>query len=60
MVYVLDQDGYPLMPTERHGKVRRMLKHGEAKVMKKKKENLNEYVLKKENGKLVYGRPSKG
>jgi hypothetical protein len=26
MVYVLDKDGNPLMPTERHGKVRRMLK----------------------------------
>lgn len=35
MVYVLDQDGYPLMPTERHGKVRRMLKHGEAKIVKR-------------------------
>ena len=26
MVYVLDIDGKPLMPTERHGKVRRLLK----------------------------------
>jgi len=34
MVYVLDQEGKPLMPTERHGKVRRMLKEGSAKVVK--------------------------
>ena len=30
MVYVLDINGKPLMPTERHGKVRHMLKRGEA------------------------------
>lgn len=35
MVYVLDITGSPLMPTERHGKVRRMLKDGKAKVVKK-------------------------
>lgn len=35
MVYVLDKDGHPLMPTNRHGKVRRMLKSGQAKVVKK-------------------------
>ena len=34
MVYVLDKDGKPLMPTERHGKVRHMLKDGRAKVVK--------------------------
>ncbi len=34
MVYVLTKDGKPLMPTERHGKVRRMLKEGKAKVVK--------------------------
>lgn len=28
MVYVLDIDGKPLMPTERHGKVRRLLRDG--------------------------------
>ena len=33
MVYVLNKDGHPLMPTERHGKVRRMLRNGEAKVI---------------------------
>ena len=32
VVYVLNKDGHPLMPTERHGKVRRMLRNGEAKV----------------------------
>ena len=35
MVYVLNNDGQPLMPTERHGKVRRLLKSGKAKVVKK-------------------------
>lgn len=35
MLYVLDKDGHPLMPTNRHGKVRRMLKSGQAKVVKK-------------------------
>ncbi|MDA8337079.1 MAG: RNA-guided endonuclease IscB [Peptococcaceae bacterium] len=34
MVYVLDKDGNPLMPTERHGKVRRMLKDGRAVVVR--------------------------
>ena len=33
MVYVLNQKGKPLMPTTRHGKVRRMLKEGKAKVI---------------------------
>lgn len=32
-VYVLDMNGKPLMPTCRFGKVRRMLKSGEAKVV---------------------------
>ena len=35
MVYVLNKDGEPLMPTERHGKVRRMLKEGKAKVVRR-------------------------
>ena len=35
MVYVLDINGQPLMPTERYGKVRRMLKSGKAKVVKR-------------------------
>lgn len=33
MVYVLNIDGRPLMPTNRHGKVRRLLKSGQAKVI---------------------------
>lgn len=33
MVYVISSDGHPLMPTNRHGKVRRMLKSGLAKVV---------------------------
>ena len=35
MVYVLGQDGHQLMPTCRHGKVKRMLKSRMAKVVKK-------------------------
>lgn len=35
MVYVLDKNGKPLMPTERHGKVRRLLKEHKAIVVKK-------------------------
>ena len=35
MVYVLDKNGHPLMPTNRHGKVRRMLKSGNAKVIRR-------------------------
>ena len=35
MVYVLNKDGQPLMPTKRHGKVRRLLKSGKAKVIKR-------------------------
>ena len=35
MVYALDQNGQPLMPTERYGKVRRLLKTGNAKVVKR-------------------------
>ncbi|MDR1539144.1 MAG: RRXRR domain-containing protein, partial [Clostridiales bacterium] len=34
MVYVLSKNGKPLMPTKRHGKVRRLLKDGMAKVAK--------------------------
>lgn len=33
MVYVINSDGHPLMPTTRHGKIRRMLKSGLAKVV---------------------------
>lgn len=32
MVYVLNKDGKPLMPTTRHGKVRRLLHDGKAKI----------------------------
>lgn len=35
MVYVLNIDKQPLMPTQRHGKVRRLLKCGKAKVIKR-------------------------
>ena len=32
MVYVIDKQGNPLMPMGRYGKVRRMLKSGQARV----------------------------
>lgn len=35
MVYIIDQYGRPLMPTERYGKVRRLLKNSKAKVIKR-------------------------
>ena len=35
MVYVLNLNGEPLMPTNRHGKVRRLLRNNKAKVVKK-------------------------
>ena len=34
-VYVISKDGQPLMPTERFGKVRRLLKENKAKVVKR-------------------------
>ena len=35
MVYVLNQNGKPLMPTNRHGKVKHLLRSGKAKVVKR-------------------------
>lgn len=35
VVYVLNIDGHPLMPTKRFGKVRRMLRDGLAKVVRR-------------------------
>lgn len=35
MVYVLNNNGQPLMPTNRHGKVKHLLKTGKAKVVKR-------------------------
>ena len=35
MVYVLNVNGQPLMPTDRHGKVKHLLKEGKAKVVKR-------------------------
>lgn len=35
MVYVLDKNGHPLMPTCRHGKIKHLLKDGKAKVVKR-------------------------
>ena len=35
MVYVITKTGKPLMPTRRHGKVRRLLKDGKAKIVRR-------------------------
>lgn len=35
MVYIIGQDGQPLMSTNRHGKVKHLLKDGKAKVVRK-------------------------
>lgn len=35
MVYILDKDGRPLMPTKRHGKIRRLLRDGHAVVVRR-------------------------
>ena len=35
LVYVLKQNGQPFMPTERFGKIRRLLKEGKAKVVRR-------------------------
>ena len=35
MVYILNIEGKPLMPTNRHGKVKHLLKNKKAKVIKR-------------------------
>ena len=35
MVYVLEEDGKPLMPTKRHGQIRHLLKEGKAAVVQR-------------------------
>ena len=35
MVYIIDIDNNPLMPTERHGHVRRLLRDGKACIVKR-------------------------
>ena len=35
VVYVIGQDGQPLMPTNRHGKVKHLLRSGKAKVIRR-------------------------
>ena len=40
LVYVLKQNGQPFMPTERFGKVRRLLKEGKAKVVRREPFNI--------------------
>jgi hypothetical protein len=36
LVYIIDKNGQPLMPTERYGKIRRLLKDNKVKVLKVK------------------------
>jgi hypothetical protein len=35
VIYVLNKDGQPLMPTSRHGKVKHLLRDGKAKVIRR-------------------------
>ena len=35
MVYVISKNGQPLMPTNRHGKVKHLLRSGNAKIVKR-------------------------
>lgn len=35
LVYVVSNNGQPLMPTNRYGKIRRLLKNKQAKVLKR-------------------------
>lgn len=65
MVYVISINGHPLMPTTRYGKVRRMLKSGMAKVVKRcpftirllydTKENTQELTLGVDAGSKAIG-----
>lgn len=49
MVYVLDIEGKPLMPTERHGKVRRLLREGRAHVIR-----LQPFTIQLDYGSTTY------
>ena len=65
MVYVLTKDNKPLMPTNRHGHVRRLLKAGKAKVVRRMPftikllyetpENVQELTLGVDTGSSVIG-----
>ena len=66
MVYVISKDGKPLMPTDRHGNVRRLLRDKKAKVIKRtpftiqllyktKTENLEPITLGVDAGSKVIG-----
>ena len=56
-VFVLDRDGNPLMPTTRCGKVRRMLKNGQAEVVSRIPFTIRLCYepASKETQRLVYG-----
>lgn len=47
MVYVISIDNKPLMPTNRHGKVRRLLRDNKAKVVKRTPFTINFYMKQK-------------
>ena len=48
MVYVLNIDGQPLMPTNRHGKVRRLIKSKQVKIINILKKLYDEYLADSE------------
>lgn len=41
MIYVLDKDSNPLMPTSRHGKVRHLLNDGKAIIVSRNPFTIN-------------------
>ena len=57
LCFVLDRDGNPLMPTTRCGKVRRMLKNGQAEVVSRIPFTIRLCYepASKETQRLVYG-----
>ena len=55
ITYVLNQDGQPLMPTTRCGKVRRLLNSGQARVVRKRPFTiqLNYHTITSMNGEKI-------
>ena len=56
MVYVISKEGQPLMPTERHGKVKHLLRQGRAKVARSapftiQLQNVREYIFHRDGHK---------
>ena len=65
MVYVISKDGHPLMPSRRHGKIRRLLKENKAKVIRRcpftiqllyeTEENVQDVTLGVDTGSKIIG-----